>query len=246
MGMFDGIAGAALGGITNLVGGVLSNNQQTAQAAQANAFSAQQSQAQMDFQKQMRATQYQTAVEDLKSAGLNPMLAYTQGGAGTPSGSAATGQQATIHNPTSGLASSAMQVANIKADLELKDAQTTNQVAQTTATEGQAKKLDAETAAIVMGMPNIPQELKNKIAIEKLTEAQSGVAHATEANTRLNTLIGRTGDLPEAINKGAYHKNAPYNPNYIKDIAQGVSSASQAVGAAKGTPLIPNQYQQRR
>ena len=246
MGMFDGIAGAVTGGITNLVGGIMSNNMQTAQAAEANRFSAEQSQVNRDFQERMRSTQYQTAVQDLTAAGLNPMLAYTQGGAGTPTGSSAVGQQATIHNPTSGLSSSAAQMANIKADVQLKDAQTTNQVAQTTATEEQAKKTDAETAAIVLGMPNIPQELKNKIAIEKLTDAQSGVAHATEANTRLNTLIGRTGDLPEAINKGAYHKNAPYNPNYIKDIAQGVSSASQAVGAAKGTPVLPNQYQQRR
>lgn len=42
------------------------------------------------FQERMRGSQYQTAVADMKAAGLNPMLAYHQGGAGTPSGSAAT------------------------------------------------------------------------------------------------------------------------------------------------------------
>ena len=38
----------------------------------------------------MRATQYQTAVKDMQAAGLNPMLAYHLGGAGTPSGATAS------------------------------------------------------------------------------------------------------------------------------------------------------------
>lgn len=42
---------------------------------------------QMEFQKEMRETQHQTAVEDLKKAGLNPILSATYGGAGTPMGS---------------------------------------------------------------------------------------------------------------------------------------------------------------
>ena len=48
-----------------------------------------QSNAQMGFQSNMSNSSYQRAVQDLKGAGLNPMLAYSQGGASTPSGSMA-------------------------------------------------------------------------------------------------------------------------------------------------------------
>ena len=43
----------------------------------------------MKFEKQMRATAYQTAVEDMKKAGLSPALAYSQGGASHARGASA-------------------------------------------------------------------------------------------------------------------------------------------------------------
>lgn len=54
-----------------------------------------------EWQERMSNTAYQRAVEDMRKAGLNPILAYANGGASTPGGSAGT-----ISGASMGLASS--------------------------------------------------------------------------------------------------------------------------------------------
>jgi hypothetical protein len=79
MGFFSGlatsIAPSLVGGALSLFGG-----------SQTNAANSAISQRQMDFQKYMSNTSYQRSMADMKKAGLNPILAYKQGGASTPAG----------------------------------------------------------------------------------------------------------------------------------------------------------------
>jgi len=149
------LAPSAISAAGSLAGGMMSNNANQVLFQQGNAFNAAQSKAQMDFQERMRSTQYQTAVEDLKKAGLNPMLAYTQGGSGTPSGAAASaaGSHRT-ENVAAQAASSAAQAAQFTNIMEQ------NQLlkAQINKTDTESDNIMAETMNRRDLNPNIKKE----------------------------------------------------------------------------------------
>lgn len=60
------------------------------QAAIGRTWSEAQADKMMQFQERMASTAYQRAMADMKKAGLNPILAYQQGGASSPSGGMAS------------------------------------------------------------------------------------------------------------------------------------------------------------
>lgn len=78
-------------------------------AKAANAANAQLAHNQMQFQERMSRTAYQRQVEDMKAAGINPMLSAKMGGASTPSG-----QTAVMQNTAKAGVESAMMAAQLK------------------------------------------------------------------------------------------------------------------------------------
>ncbi len=151
-----GIAAAVAGGL-GLLGGERANMAnrreaglnrafQTEEALKARTFTSAEAQRQMQFQERMRSTEWQTAVQDLEAAGLNKALAYSQGGAATPSGamggaSTPGGAQAQQVDTISPSVASAMQYKRLSKDLEQQDANIDLTKAQTGVQLGNWRRL---------------------------------------------------------------------------------------------------------
>lgn len=159
-GIDDMLIGTAISGLGSLATNLF-NSDNVDKTNQANALQAQMNR---DFQERMSNTAYQRGMEDMKKAGLNPILAYQKGGASSPTGSQAAMQPFEIKgNPAAeaintGLAlrRSQQELANmqetqrnINADTTLKDAQSAKTVAerlirQANLSEAQRDQLQAE------------------------------------------------------------------------------------------------------
>lgn len=154
----------------------------------------------MAFQERMSSTAYQRAMADMKQAGLNPMLAYSQGGASTPSGS-----QIAMQNPgNSGFmdigkalqsgVSSAVEGRRLKKEIDaqksqndLNEAAIENMYAQKQLNQASAKKADVETNRTLAEMPAIRAETRARSEKAKYDGDLAGV---DAVNSRLNTLSG--------------------------------------------------------
>lgn len=140
------------------------NTANMALADKNNAFSAAQAQKEMDYQTQMSNTSWQRGVADMKAAGINPMLAVSQGGASAPSG--AMGSVSSIPNVTGApmqnpvgnaisQASSLLSLQNLERQGRNIDADTASKIAGVSLTHNSAAKVSADTKTILANMPKV-------------------------------------------------------------------------------------------
>lgn len=172
-GISDAVKGAVgavsdLGGLTGISGSdILSGGLSLLGTSSANSANRDIAQQQMAFQQNMSNTSYQRAVADMQAAGLNPMLAYSQGGASTPSGASATMQDALTPAVNSAMkarevnasvANMSAQVDKTRADTDLSRAQTLKASADAKLSAVSAKQVATQNALAESDLPKARNE----------------------------------------------------------------------------------------
>lgn len=115
--------GAMVGGAMSREGARKANEMNVRLAREQMDFQRESTSKQMAFQERLSNTAWQRAVADMRAAGLNPALAFSQGGASTPSGASASGARATVENEIAPAIASAVAMKRISMDLMMQKEQ---------------------------------------------------------------------------------------------------------------------------
>lgn len=148
-----GAAALSLGG--SIFGGERSNKANARQARLNRMFQREQSGTQMRFQERMRNTEWQAGIEDMRAAGVNPALAYSQGGASSPMGAAGSGSKAEMQDVLSPGIASAQQARRLTQEISNMKQQEDTALAKKYLDDQLGRESRAREKSIDAGRPGI-------------------------------------------------------------------------------------------
>lgn len=177
---------------------------------------------QMDFQREMSNTAYQRAMADMRKAGLNPILAYKQGGATTPPGASIPAVDAIGPAVRSGV-STAMQNRRLEADLEILEREAENKIdigdnIRADTRLKNAQRHAATTSSKLNEMLTGVRHAEKLILDENLSSAKTAATQADQTRDYLESPVGEIGRRIELLRRqliggtglyGGFSLNAP-------------------------------------
>lgn len=197
----------------------------------ANAFSSSEAQKNRDWQEYMSNTSYQRAVKDLESAGLNPILAVSNGGASTPSGSSAHSVSGNVD--TSLVASLLPSLVSSATQLETAQINQKTQLesARINATSAQSV---AQTNAAASRYASDNSKSASKYSADISYKSAQDSANKSASASRYNTDISTAQKYFDTI-QNAENVSNTNTTNYARTVIDGLFGlAGRAFSAAAG------------
>ena len=201
------VGAAIIGG----AGRIVANQQTAASAAR-----------QMQFQERMSSTAYQRAMQDMREAGLNPILAAKVGGASSPAG--AMSQFGNVGAAATQAYSQASAAELSRANIGKVEAEVEKIAADTGVSQERAREIGEHIN--LMMQQRMTETAKGNMIVQQTNKLKQEVGYATA----LRFLKELESDAYAKMNKNLMN---PYSARLVLEFAnEGIKALSTAVGPA--------------